>query len=128
MNKFILAIITLVSLTFSQDKTFPLCPNDNVMYFNLLTGNVLLSTDKLIKKIDNTYSANDRNVQRTKCAIQLCMIDKNLSPDSMVITGVNVFTDRFGLARITVKYSDGTSQTKTLNEIVKRKHELQQES
>ena len=126
MNKFILAIITLVSLTAAQDKTFPLCPNDMIMSFDL-TGRTLVSTDKLIKKIDNTYSANDRNVRYTKVALQLCALDNNLSSDSNVITGVSVFTDRFGLARVRVQYSDGSTHTKTLNEIVKRKQELQQE-
>lgn len=126
MNKLILAIITLVSLTLAQDKTFPLCPNDMVMSFDL-TGRTLVSTDKLIKKIDNTYSANDRNVRNAKVAIQLCAIDANVSLDSNVITGVSVFTDRFGLARVRVQYSDGSTSTKSLNEIIKRKHELQQE-
>lgn len=128
MNKIILAVITLVTISFAQDRTLPLSNSDNGMFFNL-TGNspVLLSTDKLLKKIDVTYTSTDRNVQRTKYAIQLCSIDAKVSSDAPVISSVIVFTDRFGLARVTVKYSDGNTQTKTLNEILRRKAELQQE-
>jgi len=86
MNKIILAVITLVTISFAQDRTLPLSNSDNGMFFNL-TGNspVLLSTDKLLKKIDVTYTPTDRNVQRTKYAIQLCSIDAKVSSDAPVI-------------------------------------------
>ena len=120
-----LILVSVLCSVNAQNKTFPLCPNDNVMYYSVIgSGDILISTDRIIQKMDVTYSSTDRNVQYTKAALQLCMFDKNVPGDSDVVTAVNVFTDRFGLVRVVVRYADGTSQTKSMNEIIRRKHEL----
>jgi Flp pilus assembly protein TadG len=50
--------------------------------------------------------------------------DKRLND---VITGVKVFTDRYGLIRVTVNLNNGNNFTVTLNELIRRKHEITNE-
>jgi len=123
--KFTLILLALIVVSSSaQQKEFPLSKSDYPAYYDLLgSRKVLMSPFTILRKIENTYGDN-KYAEYTQIGLTLCATNKNVGMTDDVITGVKVFTDRFGLVRVTVNFNDGQSTTVTMNEIIRAKHAL----
>lgn len=123
--KFTLILLALIVVSSSaQQKEFPLSKTDHPAYYDLLgSRRVLMSPFTILRKIENTYGDN-KYAEYTCIGLTLCATNKNVGINDDVITGVKVFTDRFGLVRVTVNFNDGQSTTVTMNEIIRAKHAL----
>jgi hypothetical protein len=126
MKHIILIFTIALSLSAQETRKFPLSNSDYPAYFDLLgSRKVLMSINTILQKVEATYG-EQKNVGYVQTALNLCAHDNNLNYDNDVITGVKVFTDRYGLIRVTVNLNNGNDFTVTLNELVRRKHELSQ--
>jgi hypothetical protein len=85
-----------------------------------------MSVNTILEKVIATYG-DQRSSQNVQQAVLLCSIDRNLDADEDVITGIKVFTDRYGLLQVTVTIKDGNSFTVTVNELIRRKHQISEE-
>jgi hypothetical protein len=124
MKHIILILTIALSLSAQETRKFPLSNSDYPAYFDLLgSRRVLMSPLTILRKIESTYGDN-KYAEYTQIGLTLCVTNKNMDMTEDVITGVKVFTDRFGLVRVTVNFNDGQSATVTMNEIIKAKHAL----
>lgn len=126
IRKSMIIVLSVLSITAAQNRDFPLSKTDNPAYFQLLgASKVLMSVNTILEKVNATYG-DQRSSQYVQQAVYFCSKDRNLDPDADVITGIKVFTDRYGLLQVTVTIKDGNSFTVTVNELIRRKHLLSQ--
>lgn len=124
IRKCMIVVMSVLSMSFAQTREFPLSKTDYPAYFQLLgTSKVLMSVNTILEKVNATYG-EQKSSQYVQQAVYLCSQHKSIDPDSDMITGVTVFTDRYGLLQVTVSINDGSNFTVTLNELVRQKHQL----
>lgn len=121
----ILAILLLISSSANaQERTFPLAVKDNLTYFNILgSGNVLMSVNTILERIDNTYGT-DRNALKAKEGIQFCANDAGIDLDSNLVTGVKVLMNSAGIIKLFLTLSTGKETVISSQEIQQRKLQL----
>lgn len=128
IRKIMIVVLSVLCVAVAQNRDFPLSKTDNPAYFQLLgSSKVLMSVNTILEKVIATYG-DQRSSQNVQQAVLLCSIDRNLDADEDVITGIKVFTDRYGLLQVTVTIKDGNSFTVTVNELIRRKHQISEES
>jgi hypothetical protein len=121
MLKSLIIIVAFFSLAQAQDKKFPVSLTDNQVYFNVLgSGNVLMSVNMILAKLDNTYTP-DRNTLKIKEGITLCAIDANISFKSNIITSVKVLMSSTGLVKLFLTTSTDKVMMISAYEIIQRR-------
>ena len=119
---FTLILVTTMAL-FAQVREFPLSKSDYPAYFDLLgSRKVLMSVNIILPKLINTYGEN-RHTKMATQAILFCSADAHIDLDSTVVEGVNIFTDKYGIIRVTLLVGSG-KYTITAGELQRRKQEL----
>jgi hypothetical protein len=124
MIRILILIVLLVSLSHAQERKFPLSQNNGIVYFNLLgSGNVLMSVNTILERIDNTYQY-DRHTSKAKEGIVFCALDAGIDADTQVVTGVKLLTNSSGIVKLFLTLSTGKEYSISSSEIAQRKIQL----
>ena len=82
-----------------------------------------MSVNSILPKIINTYGEN-RHTRMATQAIRFCAMDAFIDLDSNVVEGVNIFTDKYSIIRISLLVKDRGKYTLSAGDLQRRLSEL----
>lgn len=121
MYRLLIIVLTIVTIGSAQQRKFPLSQNDFPFIYNILgQRSVLMTANTALKKIKATYETN-RHTTKVIDGILFCADDAGVSYEDQNITRVKVFTDKYGVTKVSVSIKDKGDFSITSNGIRNRR-------